>query len=161
MRNTLLCAALLSFSLAGTTGAFADQPPGKGQGKGQATAASKAQAATAERRGRDSRPAGDVVVKFPPGDAVAVRDYYAGRDFCPPGLAKKNNGCLPPGQAKKWRVGQPLPRDVVFHDLPRDLLGRLAPAPTGYRYVRVENDILKIVNGTGVIADVIANLGRS
>ena len=21
--------------------------------------------------------------------------------FCPPGLAKKNNGCLPPGQAKK------------------------------------------------------------
>src|SRR4028119_285910 len=25
---------------------------------------------------------------------------------CPPGLAKKNNGCLPPGQAKKLRVGQ-------------------------------------------------------
>ena len=27
------------------------------------------------------------------------RDY--GRNGCPPGLAKKNNGCLPPGQAKK------------------------------------------------------------
>jgi hypothetical protein len=26
---------------------------------------------------------------------------------CPPGLAKKNNGCLPPGQAKKmFRIGQ-------------------------------------------------------
>jgi len=25
---------------------------------------------------------------------------------CPPGLAKKNNGCMPPGQAKKLRVGQ-------------------------------------------------------
>jgi hypothetical protein len=26
---------------------------------------------------------------------------------CPPGLAKKHNGCLPPGQAKKmFRVGQ-------------------------------------------------------
>ncbi|WP_300975424.1 hypothetical protein [Sphingomonas sp. LHG3406-1] len=25
---------------------------------------------------------------------------------CPPGLAKKNNGCLPPGQAKKLGVGQ-------------------------------------------------------
>jgi hypothetical protein len=24
----------------------------------------------------------------------------AGKD-CPPGLAKKDNGCLPPGQAKK------------------------------------------------------------
>ena len=25
---------------------------------------------------------------------------------CPPGLAKKNNGCMPPGQAKKLRAGQ-------------------------------------------------------
>jgi hypothetical protein len=24
-----------------------------------------------------------------------------GRKDCPPGLAKKDNGCLPPGQAKK------------------------------------------------------------
>jgi Ni/Co efflux regulator RcnB len=29
------------------------------------------------------------------------------RDGCPPGLAKKHNGCLPPGQA--WRVGQRAP----------------------------------------------------
>jgi hypothetical protein len=29
-----------------------------------------------------------------------------GAGGCPPGLAKKNNGCLPPGQAKKFRVGQ-------------------------------------------------------
>lgn len=29
------------------------------------------------------------------------------RGSCPPGLAKKNNGCLPPGQAKKlYNVGQ-------------------------------------------------------
>lgn len=27
-------------------------------------------------------------------------DYGNGRD-CPPGLAKKNNGCMPPGQARK------------------------------------------------------------
>ncbi len=31
---------------------------------------------------------------------VAYRDYGVIRG-CPPGLAKKNNGCLPPGQAKK------------------------------------------------------------
>ena len=30
---------------------------------------------------------------------------YAQRG-CPPGLAKKNNGCLPPGQAKKLARGQ-------------------------------------------------------
>ena len=35
-----------------------------------------------------------------------------GEGFCPPGLAKKNNGCLPPGQAKKlYNVGQRYPLD--------------------------------------------------
>ncbi len=37
-------------------------------------------------------------------DVRLVRDgvRFVGFDrFCPPGLAKKNNGCLPPGQAKK------------------------------------------------------------
>lgn len=28
-------------------------------------------------------------------------DRRFGRNACPPGLAKKNNGCMPPGQAKK------------------------------------------------------------
>jgi hypothetical protein len=28
-------------------------------------------------------------------------DRNEGRGVCPPGLAKKNNGCLPPGQAKR------------------------------------------------------------
>ncbi len=33
-----------------------------------------------------------------------------GMGGCPPGLAKKNNGCLPPGQAKKlYNVGQRYP----------------------------------------------------
>ncbi len=33
-----------------------------------------------------------------------------GAGGCPPGLAKKNNGCMPPGQAKKlYNVGQRFP----------------------------------------------------
>lgn len=37
------------------------------------------------------------------GDRWDDRDRWAGRDGrCPPGLAKKNNGCLPPGQAKRY-----------------------------------------------------------
>jgi hypothetical protein len=33
--------------------------------------------------------------------------YGYGTGGCPPGLAKKHNGCMPPGQAKKlFRVGQ-------------------------------------------------------
>lgn len=95
-------------------------------------------------------------------DRGAIYGYYqplyaAGN--CPPGLAKKNNGCLPPGQAKKlWVIGQPLPAGVVFYPLPGVLLGQLTPAPPGYQYVRVANDILMMAIGTRLIAGAIADL---
>ena len=39
------------------------------------------------------------------------RLYALGTHGCPPGLAKKNNGCLPPGQAKKlYNVGHRFPQ---------------------------------------------------
>jgi len=78
---------------------------------------------------------------------------------CPPGLAKKNNGCLPPGQAKKlWLMGQPLPGSVVFYPLPGGLLGILTPAPAGYQYVRVASDILMMAIGTRMIVGALADL---
>ena len=98
-------------------------------------------------------------------DRDAVRDYY-GREFrkgkgCPPGLAKKHNGCIPPGQAKKrWTYGHPLPRDVAYHDLPRQLVLELLVPPDGYRYVRVVSDILLIAIGTGIVIDAIEDLGN-
>src|SRR3954466_15476357 len=62
-----------------------------------------------------------------------ARSYFAnehGRGKCPPGLAKKNNGCLPPGQAKKrYVVGHPLPRGIIVEDLPGELSVRIGPAP--------------------------------
>ncbi|ODT67662.1 MAG: hypothetical protein ABS69_17510 [Nitrosomonadales bacterium SCN 54-20] len=90
-----------------------------------------------------------------------AHNYYAPRlqrGHCPPGLAKKYNGCMPPGQAKRWRTGYPLPREVVFYDLPPVLLQQLGyPAP-GYRYVRVGIDILLIAVGTGMVIDAIQDL---
>ncbi len=91
-----------------------------------------------------------------------VREYYgeqfrAGR--CPPGLAKKNNGCMPPGQAKKWRVGRPLPRDVIYYNVPPALVVQLGQPPAGHRYVRVAGDILMIAIGTGMVVDAIQDLG--
>jgi hypothetical protein len=71
---------------------------------------------------------------------------------CPPGLAKKNNGCLPPGQAKKmWAVGQPLPAGVAYFALPPALLGRLSPAPAGYAYVQVGPDVLLLGIATRMV----------
>ena len=94
---------------------------------------------------------------------VVAREYYSeqfrgGR--CPPGLAKKNNGCLPPGQAKKWHVGQPLARDVIYYEVPRQLVVQIGLPPPGYRYVRVASDILMIAIGTGMVMDAIQDLGR-
>ncbi|MCQ8104342.1 RcnB family protein [Methylomonas sp. SURF-2] len=92
---------------------------------------------------------------------AVIRDFYA-HEFragkCPPGLAKKNNGCLPPGQIKRWEMGRPLPRDLVYYDLPASLIRQIGYPPTGYRYVRVANDILMITIGTGLVVDAIADL---
>ncbi|MFZ2448992.1 MAG: hypothetical protein WAW36_00530 [Methylovulum miyakonense] len=91
-----------------------------------------------------------------------VRDYYVNKyqsGRCPPGLVKKHNGCMPPGQAKRWVMGQPLPRDVVFYDLPPEMVTTLGPPPPGYRLVRVASDILLITIGTGIVTEVINNLG--
>lgn len=91
---------------------------------------------------------------------IAIREYYAERyrsGHCPPGLAKKHNGCMPPGQAKKWQLGRPLPRDVIFYDVPAGMFGY---PPPGYRFVRVASDILMIAVGTGMVMDAITDLGR-
>lgn len=96
-------------------------------------------------------------------DRIVVRDYYveaARGGHCPPGLAKKNNGCLPPGQARKWAVGRPLPAGVVYAPIPSALVVQLTPPPVGYRYVRVAGDILLLAAGTNMVVDAIQDLGR-
>ncbi len=107
---------------------------------------------------------GDVSIQvyFGDNDRRMINDYY-GREFssgkCPPGLAKKNNGCLPPGQAKKWRKGYPLPRDVAYYPLPQDLVRRLPPPPPSHRYVRVGGDVLLLSGSSSIVVDTIVNIG--
>jgi hypothetical protein len=90
-----------------------------------------------------------------------ISDYFGPRfrnGNCPPGLSKKYNGCTPPGQAKPWRTGYPLPSNVVFYNLPVALLGQLGHPGPAYRYVRVAGDILLIAAGTGLVIDAIQDL---
>jgi Ni/Co efflux regulator RcnB len=92
----------------------------------------------------------------------AIQEYYSERyrsGKCPPGLAKKNNGCKPPGQAKKWQVGKPLPRDVVFHNLPESVLLQIGQPPSRQRFVRVASDILLIAAENGMVLDAMQNFG--
>jgi Ni/Co efflux regulator RcnB len=68
---------------------------------------------------------------------------------------------MPPGQAKKWQMGRPLPPEVVYYPVPQPLVVQLGAPPAGYRYVRVASDILMIAVGTGIVAAAIQDLGRS
>lgn len=93
------------------------------------------------------------------------RDYlrrYLHDDYvrnCPPGLAKKNNGCLPPGQAKKrYIIGYPLPHDVVWVPVPLDIRRHLSPIPAGYQYVQVDKDVLLVAEASKMVIDAVTLL---
>jgi Ni/Co efflux regulator RcnB len=168
---------VLVFAVAAGT-AWAEKPEWAGQGKGgkheqnersggKSDKADRGDKGNGNNKGaQQARPAQqDVRVGAYFGDQqrVVIREYYgkqysAGR--CPPGLAKKNNGCMPPGQAKKWAMGQPLPREVVFYPVPNAVLVQLGTPPAGHKYVRVASDILLIAVGTSMVVDAIQDLGR-
>ena len=137
-----LVALALALSLVGPSTLLA-QKPKKQKGKSQET---------------------HVSVVFVDTQREAARSYFVerhGRGNCPPGLAKKNNGCLPPGQAKKrYVVGQPLPRGIVVGELPVDLSIRVGPAPAGYRYGILDGDLIKLAVGTLLVVDAIDGLVR-
>jgi len=151
--------------------AIAAQPPWVAGGKGETDEPKgKHEKQKSERGDGDngsSRDAPESTVRrgeyFGDQQKVAVHDYYRKQfrtGHCPPGLAKKGNGCMPPGQAKKWSIGRPLPRDVSVYDVPQELVVQIGIPPTGYRYARVANDILLIAVGTGMVIDAIQDLGK-
>jgi Ni/Co efflux regulator RcnB len=93
----------------------------------------------------------------------AVIHYFYRNEFnrgsCPPGLLKQRHGCFPSGTGKLWSYGRPLPRNIIFYELPPVLAVNIGMPPTGYRYVRVASDILMIAIGTGIVVDAIHDLG--
>jgi hypothetical protein len=105
-----------------------------------------------------------VTVGFTTGQREAAHGWFAesyGRGNCPPGLAKKNNGCLPPGQAKKrYAIGHPFPPDVRWQALPPTLATRVGPPPAGYLYVTLDGDLLKLAVGTMLVVDAIQGLAN-
>ncbi|WP_342133256.1 hypothetical protein [Hydrogenophaga sp. OTU3427] len=180
--------ALLSSALVGALPALAEKPDWAGQGKGHGKSdkhqnerhGGRDRDDNDDRRGGDrdrnvyrsdgpsvaiSGGSGNVQIGmyFGAPQRQVLHDYYAPQfraGKCPPGLAKKGNGCMPPGQAKKWRVGQPLPRDVVYYPVPNEISVRIGLPPAGYKYVRVAADILMIAVGTGMVIDAVDDLMR-
>jgi len=128
-----------------------------GKGKGRSKGKGQDKDAVVVVRDRDT--GRREVVVFADRDRDSVRTFWAdtyGRGNCPPGLAKKNRLCLPPGQMKKrYVIGRPLASSVRYEPLPQVLVTRLGPAPSGYEYVMVDGDIVKLGIGTRLVADAI------
>lgn len=162
--------ALITVTLWAGTSAWAQAPDWKRNGADEKKRESRYEAeherAGAKRgdSGRQARERVPIGGYFRDDHRTVIRDYY-GRDYgagkrCPPGLAKKHNGCQPPGQARKWAIGRVLPRDVIYYPVAPAVLVQLGPPPAGHRFVRVAADILLIAIGTGLVIDAIEDLGR-
>lgn len=147
-----LAASLLLAALAVSPAGADKGGQGKGKSKGKGKDKDSVTVVETDKGGRP-------VVVFADRDRDVVRTWRVetyGRSNCPPGLAKKNRLCMPPGQYKKrYVVGRPLPTSVAFTPLPPVLVTRLGPVPTGYEYVMVDGDVLKLAVGTRLVADAI------
>jgi len=81
-------------------------------------------------------------------------------DGCPPGLAKKNNGCLPPGQAKKL-LGQPLStvaQMAALSALPQSVRS-LYPETNDYYYRYGDGYVYRVNRQNDLVSSLIPLLG--
>jgi len=78
----------------------------------------------------------------------------------PPGLQKKaaRGGQLPPGWQKKVARGEVLDADLyeVSKDLPKGILKQLPESPEGTSIRQIEDRVVRILDATGVILDVLS-----
>ncbi|SFT84721.1 hypothetical protein [Sedimentitalea nanhaiensis] len=80
---------------------------------------------------------------------------------CPPGLAKKNPPCVPPGQARKYHDGEDLRRYRVGERIDRDDDYIVIPNPGRYglipteTYYRVGDSVFRVNRDTREILDFI------
>jgi Ni/Co efflux regulator RcnB len=107
---------------------------------------------------------GDHQRHFTSREREVVHVYFADeqrRGHCPPGLAKKHDGCLSPGHAKRhYVIGRPMPAGVVLVPVPAELVVRMGPPPSGCRYAMVDGDVVKLAAGSALVIDAIRGLAN-
>lgn len=135
-----------------------DEDHGNGNGKHGQKHADKEERKAEKRERKEIQPG----TYFNDQQRTYVREYYVQNygkgKKCPPGLAKKNNGCMPPGQVRNWAVGQPVPRGVTVYTVPQPVIRQLPPAPYGYRYVLIGGDVVLVQQQNNLIVDIIVGL---
>lgn len=72
---------------------------------------------------------------------------------CPPGLAKRDNGCLPPGIAKRFKVGERLPHGIPYELITDLQYYGLTPPNGNWLYYMVDDEILRIADDTFTVLE--------
>lgn len=98
------------------------------------------------------------------GNHAAMGHVGYGTGGCPPGLAKKNNGCLPPGQAKKlYNRGQRWPgsygQQWTYNQVPLDWRNQYRLDPYD-RYYYGDGYLYAVDPKTQLISEVIRAIIR-
>ena len=140
--------------------AIAEKPAHAGQ-NGNARVEHKLLHKPNQGQTRDARNAGRQV--FRGGQTPVVTDRRDPGDMqslslvqnCPPGLARKDPACVPPGQARKaLGAGSVIDWDDV-HVVTRPGLYGLSEPPTGQRYVIVDGRLVRVDSRTSKILSII------
>lgn len=147
--------------------AIADKPAHAGKGNGMGNTRAETLKKTIRRLGNAPAAASqshsgiDVNIVFDTGAKQAARSHYssnyAGKS-CPPGLAKKTNGCLPPSQAKKYNRGDVVPESVTLYRLLGEVEVKLRPLPAGYAYRYVNGEVLVVAEAARKVIDAVVLL---
>ena len=82
-----------------------------------------------------------------------VSQYY--KNTCPWEHDLRIKKCVAPSipQKRAYMIGYGLPSDVMAEDIPQQITARLRPVPSGYKYVRVGNDVLLINESNREVID--------
>ena len=103
--------------------------------------------------------AGFAFVSMPQSAQADPPGLNRGPGSCPPGLAKKNPACMPPGQYKKYYRGDYIP-DFRSYDRLRYREYGLPYPGDDRRYIRIGNDAYLIAEATQRVIEVINLLNR-
>jgi hypothetical protein len=153
MKSNVLFATVACAALAITAPALAKPGAGGGKGHGYGHANVHGPNGTITRGPRSDRG----VLGAP--RRVGGPNY--GVNVCPPGLAAKLNGCRPPGQARKYAIGQRLPRGLglytPYNQIPlayRNQIPSIYP-DSAYDYIYRNNSIYVVDPASRLVTDII------
>jgi len=100
------------------------------------------------------------------GDRINYGYHHMSSRHCPPGLAKRNNGCMGPGQARKsalWSRGERVPYGyrtyTPYNQIPQRYIDQYN-LDQNNRYIYRDNTIYQVDPRTQIIQQILGGLVR-